>query len=122
MPLFKHYIPEAPPAMFQVVESTPGLSYWEAQVFDALQGDAPYFRAAVPKRAKAPADPMDMAALALKEANEGLGRCTLTEVRDGVPVFVGTFESLPVIGGRMSVCLSTTDHARCPVTIRSRRC
>lgn len=119
---FKHYIPEAPPAMFQVVESTPGLSYWEAQVSDAIQGDAPYFRAAVPKSAKAPADPLSVAALALRKANEGLGRCTLTEVRYGVPVFVGVFESLSVVGGRMAVCRSTSDHVRCPVTIRSRGC
>jgi len=104
--------------MFEVVLPAPGVSYWEARVSDAIAGDAPYYRSSLPKRGYVPADPMDVAALALRKANDGLGECLLSEVRDGVTTFLGAFKSLPVFGSyvRSVVCLSTTDTQRCPAT------
>lgn len=106
-PKFVQFIPDRVVPMFQVVEPTPGETYWHARIADAIQGDEPEFRYTPPKKGN-PFTVQELANRVAGELNEARGTIFLQEVVDGIPVFSATFAS----NSRQVMCVRSTDPAR----------
>lgn len=107
-PKFVQHIPEeAAPALFEIIERAPGVSYWHARIADAIVGDEPEFRYATPRKG-CQFSIQQLANAVASELNEARGRFSLQEVTDGIPTFTAWFVS----DSRNVICVRSTDHAR----------
>ena len=84
------YIPEGPPAAFEVIDPASTRTEWHFTIRDAIVGDEPEFvvpRVAGSKKAARLVTLDEVCRAAFRECTEGRGRIHLTEWRKGLPVY-----------------------------------
>ena len=105
----KQWVSEGPEPLFEVVVRTPGLTYWEGILYDAILDDHPVFRH-TPQR-NTPPTPLRVACAFAGQLNEARGLIRMRFVQDGCPVWSGIFGS----NEQMVFCVRSSDEVFCPV-------
>lgn len=95
--------------MFQEVIITPGLTYWQGKLYDAIVGDCPVFRHKPSKTH--PPTPLRVARAFCGQLNEARGIVRMQYVQEGIPVWSGAFAG----NGQIVFCVTSSDETFCPV-------
>lgn len=108
-PRLVQHVPWPPPVRFQVVEPTPGDTYYEITLREAppTHGYEPVFHYVAPKKGS-PFTIQQLANAGAGELSEARGLVCIQDIRDGLPVFLALFAS----NGRWVWCVHSSDGAR----------
>lgn len=98
------FIPDGPQPLFQIIDDTSARVGWHIKLRDAISGDEPEFlvpRSTGSKKTLRLVTLDEVCRAGFRECNEGRGILTLTEWRQGLPVYVARVACWPGWTGRM---------------------